>query len=128
MILGRRGKVELEEDARHVLLDCARRDKEPVGDRLIRVTLGHELEHLALTRSQERERVVPAASTEELGDDGGVESGASFRDATHGRRELVGVRHTIRRSCRRVGTCRGERMFLASCNSRKGVVTLARWC
>ena len=89
MILGRRGEVELEEDARDVLLGGAWRDEEPVGDRLVRATLGHELEHLALTRSQERERIVPTASAEELGDDGGVESGAPFRDAPHGRRELV---------------------------------------
>ncbi len=95
MILGRRGEVELEEDARDVLLDRAWRDEEPVGDRLVRAALGHELEHLALARRQERERVVPAASAEELGDDGGVERGAPLRDAPHGRRELVDVRHPI---------------------------------
>ena len=75
MIVRRRGEVELDEDARHVLLDRAWRDEEPVGDRLVRAALGHELEHLALARSQERERVVPATSAEELGHDRGVESG-----------------------------------------------------
>src|SRR5204862_163604 len=49
---------ELGEDARHVLLRAAQRDRQLVRDSLVRAPLGDELEHLALARSQALQRPV----------------------------------------------------------------------
>ncbi len=78
-----------------MLLDGAGRDEEPVRDGLIRAALGHQLEHLALARREERERIVLARAAEQLGDDGRVEHGSVLGDSAHGGRELVEVRDAI---------------------------------
>ena len=66
-------------------------DHEPLGDRLVRAALGHQLEHLALARRQLLERIVAAAPADELRDDGRVERRAALGDAAHRRGELVHV-------------------------------------
>src|SRR5207237_4976838 len=71
MVLRRRGEPELPEDARHVLLDRAWRDEEPLADRLVRATLRHQLEHLRLARRQLGDGVVAAAAADELAHDRG---------------------------------------------------------
>ena len=91
-MVGRVGRqAELREDARHVLLDRAQGDEEPLRDRLVRAALGHQLEHLALARRQLGERVVLAAAADELRDDLGVERRAALADAPHRRGELLHV-------------------------------------
>ena len=84
-------EAELREDARHVLLDRALGDDEPLADRLVRAALGHQLEHLALARGELVERVVAAAPADEQRDDLGVERRAALADAPHGGGELVDV-------------------------------------
>ncbi len=74
-----------------MLLDRAFRDDQLLRDRLVRPSLRHQLQHLALAWRQLRERVVAAAAAHELRDDGRIERRAAFRDATHGRAELLHV-------------------------------------
>src|SRR3954447_25297730 len=50
VLLPRGGDAELGEDARDVLLGAALRDLEPLGDREVRAALGHQREHVTLTR------------------------------------------------------------------------------
>jgi hypothetical protein len=50
VILGGGREAQLPEDARHVLLDGAFGDDEPLGDARVRASLGHQLEDLALAR------------------------------------------------------------------------------
>ena len=95
MVLGGRRQAELPEDARDVLLDCARRDEEPLADRLVRAPLGHQLEHLGLAGSQRGDGVVPAAAPDELAHHRGVEGRASLGHALHGRTELLDVRDAV---------------------------------
>jgi hypothetical protein len=83
VICGAGGQVELGEDARHVLLDGAQRDEELVRDRLVRTSLGHKLQHLALSRRQLLQRIVAPPATEQLADDVGVEHRASLGDPPH---------------------------------------------
>src|SRR5262249_16429465 len=45
-------EIELGEDARHVLLDCAQGHEQPLCDRLVGAPFGHQLQHLALARRQ----------------------------------------------------------------------------
>src|SRR4051794_3788588 len=52
VVFGRRRQAELREDARHVLLDRAEGDHEPLCDRLVRTPLGHQLQYLAFAWSQ----------------------------------------------------------------------------
>src|SRR3954447_761000 len=66
VILGRRRQTEFREDARHVLLDRAEGDHEPLRDRLVRTPLGHQLQYLAFAWSQLVQRVVAAAPADEL--------------------------------------------------------------
>src|SRR5262245_57394336 len=73
VILGRSRQPQLREDARYVLLDRTGRDEETLPDRLVRAALGHQLEHLALSRRERCERVARATAPDELGDDEGVE-------------------------------------------------------
>ena len=80
MVVGRRRQAELREDARHVLLDRAERDEEPLSDGLVRAPLGHQLEHLALTGRELLEGVVAPLAADELADDGRVEGRAAVRD------------------------------------------------
>ena len=77
MILGSRRKAQLAEHARDVFLDCARRDEEPHGDRLVRPSLGHQLEDLALAGRQVLDRVVLAPPPDELRDERRIERGAA---------------------------------------------------
>ena len=58
VVLGRGRQAELREDARHVLLDGTRRDEEPLADRVVGTSLGHQLEHLALAGREPLDRVV----------------------------------------------------------------------
>ena len=62
-----------------------------LGDRLVRAALGHQLEHLALARSQLGQRVVAPAAADELRDDRRIERRAALGDAANRGRELVDV-------------------------------------
>src|SRR5437867_608409 len=66
-------QAKLLEDAGHVLLDGPGCDEHPLADCLVRATLGHQLEHLALARRELSERVVSPPPAHELRHDGGVE-------------------------------------------------------
>jgi DNA-binding NarL/FixJ family response regulator len=61
-----RRQVELGQDAADVLLDRALGDEDPAGDAHIGRALGHQGEHLSLTRRQDVERITPPASPDEL--------------------------------------------------------------
>src|SRR5829696_6994987 len=74
VVFRRRREPQLPEDARHVLLDRTERDHETLGDRLVRLALRHQLEHLTLAWCQILERIVPAAAPDELRDDCRIES------------------------------------------------------
>ena len=74
-----------------MLLDRAQRHEHALGDRLVRAPFGHQLEHLALARSQRIQRVVGSPAPEELADDGRVERRSALADAPHGRGELLQV-------------------------------------
>ena len=63
---GRSRQTELREDVRHVLLDRARRDEEPLPDRMVRTALRHQLENLALARREPLDRVVATVAADEL--------------------------------------------------------------
>jgi hypothetical protein len=91
VVLGRGRQPQLHEDARDVFLDRAKRDEQPLGDRLIRTSLGHQLEHLALARGEVADRVVAAVPADELADDGRIERRAALGHAAHGRGELLDV-------------------------------------
>ena len=78
-----------------MLLDRAERDEQPVGDRLVRATLGDQLHHLALARRQLGERVVRGTPADELADDLRVERRAALGDALDGGGELVDVGDAI---------------------------------
>src|SRR5262245_14662351 len=95
MILGGGGQVELAEDARDVLLDGSLGDDQPLGDRLVRAPFGHQLEYLALTRGQPRDRVVASPPADELRDDRRVQRRASVGHAADRARELVDVGDTV---------------------------------
>src|SRR5262245_24889895 len=95
MIRRRRGEAELSEDARHVLLDGALGHDEPLRDRLVRPALRHQLEDLALTRRQGRDRVVAAPPADELRHDRGVERRAAVRNAADRARELPDVGDSV---------------------------------
>jgi hypothetical protein len=89
------GQAELRVDARHVLLDGAKRDEEPLRDRLVRAALGHQLEHLSLARRQLVERVVSPLAADELAHHGRVERRAAVRNSTDGRAELLEIGDAI---------------------------------
>jgi len=81
-------QLQLLEDARDVLLDAALGQEDPGGDRRVRQPLGHQLEHLPLARSQLVERVVAAASADQLRDDARIERRAAPGDPLHSRDEV----------------------------------------
>src|SRR4051794_6322035 len=60
VIFRRRRQAELREDARHVLLDRAEGDHQPLRDGLVRTPLGHQLQYLAFAWSQLLQRIVAA--------------------------------------------------------------------
>src|SRR6266511_2980355 len=91
VVLGGRREAELPEDAGDVLLDGALGDDEAFRDRLVRPSLGHQFEYLALARRQIAERVVAPPAADEPRDDRGVERGAALRDSADSRAELVDV-------------------------------------
>lgn len=95
MVVGRRGEVELREDARHVLFDGAQCDEHPVRDRLIRATLGDQLHHLSLARGERIEGIIGTSPSEELAHDVGVERRASFTHAAYSRGELLEIRDPV---------------------------------
>src|SRR4051794_6068360 len=72
-LAARRREAELPEDARHVLLHRTQADHQRVGDPLVGAAGGHQLEHLALARSQGRERVVAPPAREQGRDDDRVD-------------------------------------------------------
>ena len=63
-----------------MLLNRARRDEEPLPDRLVRAPLRHQLEDLTLARRQPLDRVAAPVYRDEVGHDGGVEGAPSFGD------------------------------------------------
>jgi hypothetical protein len=95
MIVGRGHELELGEDAGNVGLDRLRREKERVADRLVRATLGHQRENLALTLGQVVERHPGTPSAHELGDDLWVDDGATAGDPPDRIGEIVEVVNAV---------------------------------
>ena len=87
---GRRD-AQLGEDARDVLLDRPQRDHHRVGDPLVRVPGGHELEHLPLAGRERGERVVASSLRDQPRHDERVERRAAVGDPPHRRDELLDV-------------------------------------
>ena len=86
MVVGRFRKLQLRQDAIHVLLDGSFGDRETATDRGVRTTLGHESEDLMLAR---RERIVPAASIHQLPNEARVDDGRASDDSLDDIDELV---------------------------------------
>src|SRR5258706_10197663 len=63
-------QVELAEDAADVLLDGSLGNEDLPGDARIGRALSHQAEDLALARRQDVEGIAPAASHDELADEG----------------------------------------------------------
>src|SRR5215210_4815976 len=78
VILGGGGEPQLPEDAGDVLLYGTLRDDEALCDGVVRLSFGHQLEHLALARRQRVERVVAPAAPDETRDDARVERRAAL--------------------------------------------------
>ena len=95
MIVGAGRQAELREDAGHVLLDRAQGHEHPIGDRLVRAALCHQLEDFALTRRDLVERVVLALPPEQPADDLGIERRAAVGNSPDGGAELVQVGDAI---------------------------------
>jgi hypothetical protein len=95
VIVGARRQAELREDARHVLLHRAEGDEQPFRDRLVRASLRHQLEHLALARGELVEGIVAALAADELAHHGGVERRAAVGDAAYRGAELLEVRDAV---------------------------------
>src|SRR4051794_40389221 len=72
-----RGEPELAEDARDVLLHCAERYHELVGDSLVGAAGRHELEHLALAGRQLDERVVTSPLRQQCRNDDRIDRRAA---------------------------------------------------
>src|SRR5947209_14383669 len=83
------GQAEFREDARDVLLDAALADPEALGDPLVRASLRHERQDLALAVAEGIERVVGAAAAAELGNDRRLEDGPSATYASDRLGELL---------------------------------------
>src|SRR5215208_1167267 len=72
---------QLGEDASHVLLDRTLGDHEPLRDRAVRTSFGHQRQHLPLAVAQVVDRVVPLpAAADQLCDDRGVEHRSALAD------------------------------------------------
>jgi len=80
MVVRRRQELELRVDVGDVGLDRLRGQEQAIGDRLVRTTLGHEGEDLALTLGEVIERHLRAPAADELGDDLGVDHRAAAGD------------------------------------------------
>jgi hypothetical protein len=78
-----------------VRLDGLWGEEEPLTDRLVGTALGHQREDLSLAIGQRLQRMVPAASAEQLRHHLGVDGGAAPRDPAHRVRELVDVRDPV---------------------------------
>src|SRR5688572_16211626 len=91
VVVRARGQAELREDARHVLLDRPERDEHALGDRLIRASFRHELEHLALARREQVEWIVASLAAYQLAHDGGIERRAAVGDPPNRGAELLEV-------------------------------------
>ena len=62
------GEPEFLEDAGDVLLDRALSDDKPVGNTLIGVSFGHQLQHLTLAWRQLGQRIITAMPPHQLAD------------------------------------------------------------
>src|SRR5215831_5529565 len=87
----RRREPQLLEDVLHVLLDGALRDHELFRDRRVGTAFRHQTEHLALARTEVRDRPLPASAREQLRDDLGVDRRPAVPDALDGAEELADV-------------------------------------
>src|SRR4051794_40246760 len=94
VIVSRGGQIELLEDAAHVLFDGVLGDDELFGDALVRASLGHQREHLALTR-RELVEWSGSAATDESGDDLGVKRRATRGDTPHRVAELLEIMDAV---------------------------------
>ena len=68
MIFGGLLQIQLGKNAAHMLLDGPLGDPQLPSYAGIGAALGHEREHLSLTRAEHRQRVVTVAGSDQLGD------------------------------------------------------------
>lgn len=90
MVLRARGKIELREDVRDVLLDRALGDDQARRDPRVRATLGHQREDFALSWRQLLEAAVAGDLAEQLRDGLGIERSAALGDPLDGGGEVGG--------------------------------------
>ena len=84
-------QLELREDVGDVCLDGLRGKEEPIADRLVRASFGHEREDFALPFRQVVERDSCPAASHELRDDLRIDHGAAPSDPPDGVGEVVEV-------------------------------------
>ena len=84
---------ELDEDAVHVLLDCAFRDGQPARYARVCPTLGHQRQHLTLASGDALQWIFRSAGCKELDHERGIDDGPAPAKAIDALQELVDVRH-----------------------------------
>src|SRR5215469_8550141 len=94
VVLGR-GQVQLGEDAGRVLADGLFRDEQPLCDRDVGTSLGHERQDLALPPGEPADRLVAGPPAEQLGHHLGVHDGAAAGHGADRVDELVVVEHPV---------------------------------
>ena len=93
--VGVRGGVDFElgEDVLDVLFGRAVGYPEGLCDAGVRLSLGHEREHLAFSWRERFEGICPPSGREQFDDELGVEDGAAFTDAREHVDEFIQVGH-----------------------------------
>src|SRR4051794_31732517 len=95
VIFGCLGQSQLLEDAGDVFFDGAFGHHHPLRDAGIGAALGHQLQHLALTRRQLRQRIIAAVASHQLTDNRRIQRATTLPHPPHRSGELVDIRHTI---------------------------------
>ena len=91
MIVRAGGKPQLGEDVLDVLLDGGLGDPQRPGDSDVRLSLGHQGQHLTLAVTQYGQRVVPTPRVQQLHDQRWVDHRAALHDPSERVDKLVDV-------------------------------------
>ena len=119
MVVRRRHELELREDARDVRFDRLRRKEWTLADRLVRATLRHQCQDVALPLREIVERHRGAPPADELSNDFRIDDGAAARDPPDGIGEIVKVLDAV---LEEIADAPGTIADEAQCIGRLGVL------